>query len=59
MASESLGSAYRLTTEGVAQLVAISETADFGGTSVPAYVAPSSERLSRLQAMIRHDSTGR
>lgn len=57
VASESLGSAYRLTNEGVAQLVAISDSASTTGTSVAAYIAPSSERLTRLQAMIHHDTS--
>lgn len=57
VASESLGSAYRLTHEGVAQLVAISDSASISGARVPAYSAPSTERLTRLQSMIRHDSS--
>lgn len=60
VASESLGSAYRLTNEGVAQLVELTEgTGGAGSLSVPSYTAPSYERLTRLQGMIRHDASWR
>lgn len=59
MASESLGSAYVLTSEGVAQLVAMASKS--APVSTPGFTSRYSgetpARLSALQELVKHRAT--